>query len=89
MERLEIRMRSYAEPSQLIQRNAVFVRSGIYLLSLRRVCLLCLELPRIYCVSSGDFYGSLLHSMALPAHSGLRLLIQFHNHFSQKVGLLG
>jgi hypothetical protein len=28
-------------------------------------------------------------SMALPAHSGLRPLTQFHNHFSQPVGLLG
>jgi hypothetical protein len=27
--------------------------------------------------------------MALPAHSGPRPLIQFHNHFSQSVGLLG
>jgi hypothetical protein len=28
-------------------------------------------------------------SMALPDHSGLRPLIQFRNHFSQTVGLLG
>jgi hypothetical protein len=28
-------------------------------------------------------------SMALPAHSGPRPLIQFRNHFSQSVGLLG
>jgi hypothetical protein len=28
-------------------------------------------------------------SMSLPAHSGPRLLIQFRNHFSQTVGLLG
>jgi hypothetical protein len=28
-------------------------------------------------------------SMALPAHSGPRPLIQFRNHFSQTVGLLG
>jgi hypothetical protein len=28
-------------------------------------------------------------SMALPAHSGPRSLIQFHNHFSQTVVLLG
>jgi hypothetical protein len=27
--------------------------------------------------------------MALPAHSGPCPLIQFHNHFSQTVGLLG
>jgi hypothetical protein len=27
--------------------------------------------------------------MALPAHSGPGLLIQFRNHFSQTVGLLG
>jgi hypothetical protein len=30
-----------------------------------------------------------LFSMALPAHSGPRPLIQFRNHFSQMVGLLG
>jgi hypothetical protein len=28
-------------------------------------------------------------SVALPAHSGPRPLIQFRNHFSQSVGLLG
>jgi hypothetical protein len=34
--------------------------------------------------------GVMCHfSMALPAHSGLRSLIQFRNHFSQTVGLLG
>jgi hypothetical protein len=27
--------------------------------------------------------------MALPAHSGPRPLYQFHNHFSQTVGLIG
>jgi hypothetical protein len=34
--------------------------------------------------SNHDFF-----SMALPAHSGPRPLIQFRNHFSQTVGLLG
>jgi hypothetical protein len=30
-----------------------------------------------------------IFSMALPAHSGPRLLIQFRNQFSQTLGLLG
>jgi hypothetical protein len=33
-------------------------------------------------------YNQLFFSMALPAHSGPRPLIQFRNHFSQTVGLL-
>jgi hypothetical protein len=32
---------------------------------------------------------SFFFSMTLPAHSGLRPLIQFRYHFSQTVGLLG
>jgi hypothetical protein len=34
-------------------------------------------------------YVCTIFSMALPAHSGPRPLIQFRNHFSQTVGLLG
>jgi hypothetical protein len=33
--------------------------------------------------------AAIFFSMALPAHSGPRPLIQFRNHFSQTVGLLG
>jgi hypothetical protein len=33
--------------------------------------------------------NGVLFSMALPVHSGPRSLIQFRNHFSQTVGLLG
>jgi hypothetical protein len=33
--------------------------------------------------------GRFFFSMPLPAHSGPRPLIQFRNHFSQTVGLLG
>jgi hypothetical protein len=42
--------------------------------------------PRGYCDRRPD---SIFFSMALPAHSGPRPLIQFRNHFSQTVGLLG
>jgi hypothetical protein len=34
-------------------------------------------------------HGWLFFSMDLPAHSGLRPLIQYSNHFSQTIGLLG
>jgi hypothetical protein len=34
-------------------------------------------------------YIHIFFSMALPAQSGPRPLIQFRNHFSQTVGLLG
>jgi hypothetical protein len=36
-------------------------------------------------VSISDYF----FSVALPAHSGPRPLLQFRNHFSQSVGLLG
>jgi hypothetical protein len=36
-----------------------------------------------------DIWEHFLFSMSLPAHSGPRPFIQFRNHFSQTVGLLG
>jgi hypothetical protein len=39
--------------------------------------------------TSRHYLNYFYFSMALPAHSGPRPLIQFRNHFSETVGLLG
>jgi hypothetical protein len=48
---------------------------------------LCFQLVLLY-ASRFLTYPPVLFSVALPAHSGPRLLIQFRNNFSQTVGLL-
>jgi hypothetical protein len=43
----------------------------------------------IFCVLCFPSFCRFFFQMALPAHSGPRPIIQFRNHFSQTVGLLG
>jgi hypothetical protein len=60
-------------------------------------CARCLKMRLLYCWLSiflraslpSRFLTMVLFSMAFPAHSGPKTLVQFRNHYSHKVGLLG